>query len=198
MTDLFPTVRDLARSGYIFRIQDEGRTADRITVAFCDGDYLALSWPSGSGFSQWGEGLDPAHMEEAAENGEAVDLALGDLTPELRAHILRRVNEAWRDFLEAANAPHGRLSVPENEGTHDAAGVGIYRDGNEFFRVRREGEQNEDPSRPTFREAVLYTLPEDYALSGPEYHPAINPGSLRRTKGVRAAVRALEAKEADQ
>ena len=48
---LFISLKELADSGYIFRITDNGgATLDRITVIFCDGDHLSLS-ETGAGVS---------------------------------------------------------------------------------------------------------------------------------------------------
>lgn len=199
MTNLFETVEELAASGYIFRIQDSGPTSiDRITVVFCDGDYLALS-ETGSGFSQWGERIDPAVMAEWAENGEAVDLALGDLKPELREHILTRVNEAWRDFLEMVERRHPSAVAPtrekanENDGTYSSAGVGIYSAG-EGYCLRLEGSNAADDRGPYMlaREALAASFPDENALAGPEYHSPLDVASLEPTPGVAEAVAAME------
>ena len=109
---LFISLKELADSGYIFRITDNGgATLDRITVIFCDGDHLSLS-ETGAGVSMWGEGIDVAGWNDRVEAGTEVDLAIGDLRPELQDHILRRVNEAWQDYLDALNDPHGIATAP--------------------------------------------------------------------------------------
>src|SRR5690606_32917328 len=57
---LFDSIEDLAKSGYVFRITDNGGTSiDRYTILFCDGDYLNVS---AYGHSSWGEGLDPLFL----------------------------------------------------------------------------------------------------------------------------------------
>jgi hypothetical protein len=205
----FPTVAELAASGYVFRIQDNGgESADRYTVVFCDGDYIGMSGaPSHpQGVSIWGEGIDPAAMVEWAEEGRAVDLALGDLSEYLREHIRARVNEAWRDFLEAgergdpsAVAPN-RAAAQTYEGLHNQGGVGIYRAPN-GFRVKDDnsyGEPDPQAADPgpfaTFREAFLNTLPQDYSLSGPEYHSPEDVGRLEPSAEVAAELAALEAR----
>ena len=198
--NLFKTEKELAESGYIFRIVDNGGSSfDRVTVLFCDGDYLALS-QTGHGFSQWGTefGLVDT-MAEWVESGECVDLAFGDLSPELRRHILGRVNEAWQDFLEAvtrgdesAVAKSRELAEP-NDGTHDSAGKGLYAVGS-GYAVRLDGDHAADDRGPfaTAREALAATLPDDYSLSGPEYHSTVDVGSMRRTRDTAARLRKLE------
>jgi hypothetical protein len=207
MADLFATVADLAKSGYVFRIQDNGAaTADRYTVVFSDGDYLALSaFPShpSYGVSLWGENLNPQTLADDVENGDAVDLALGDLPEGLADHIRARINEAWRDFLEAGEAGDPSAVAPDREtaqtyeGLHDQGGVGIYRapDG---FRVKDDNSygaadpQAADPGPfATFREAFLNTLPQDYSLSGPEYHSPEEVARLDPSNEVAGAVAAL-------
>lgn len=206
MPRLFRTPAELARSGFIFRIQDNGgATVDRYTVAFSDGDFLALSSdPSHPcGVSLWGERIDPAHMNEQAENGEAVDMAFGDLPREMREHVWSRVNDGWRDFLGAVEAGAAHAVAPSrneagrHEGLPGDGGVGIYRSGR-LFRVRdgeSTGREDSGPFR-TFRRALLHTLPQPYDLAGPEYHSPLNVGSMRPTAGVRAKVRALESRVA--
>lgn len=201
MTDsVFRSARDL--QGYLFRIQDNGGdSADRYTVVFSDGDFLSLSSdPSHPcGVSLWGEGIDPAHMNEWAEEGRAVDLALGDLPAHLQQHILSRCNEAWRDFLEAVEAGEPYAVAPsrelaeENDGTHRCAGKGIYAAGSGYC-VRLDGRHAGDDRGPfmTAREAVLATLPDEYSLAGPEYQSPLDVARTRRTKGVAAQIRALE------
>jgi hypothetical protein len=201
---LFDTIQDLAKSGFVFRIQDSGPdTLDRITVMFCDGDYLALSH-NGLGFSQWGEGLDPQVMAEHAEAGNAVDLALGDLQPELQNHILYRVNEAWEDTLSAANRLDPKIVAPNresaeiNDGTIQSSGKGIYIEDGEFF-VRLDGPEGDDRGcYDTARKALLNTLPDNYSVSGPEYHPLHDVASLEPTPGVSERLEALVAREATE
>ena len=202
---LFPTIKDLAQSGYVFRIQDAGpETLDRITVTFCDGEYLALS-KNGLGFSQWGGTIDPVVMHEHAESGQAVDLALGDLSPELQNHILHRVNEAFEDALESGErmdpkiVAKSRNDAKENQGIHDSWGVGIYSEKDGEFFVRKDGSAGQDEDfgpYSTVREAFVATLPDDYSLSGPEYHPKIKVSSLNATPGVAEKIAALEAGKA--
>lgn len=201
---LFESMSDLARSGYVFRIQDNGgSSADRYTVAFCDGDHLALSRnPSHpQGVSLWGQGIDPAAMAAWAEDGEAVDLALGDLPGNVAAHLLARVNQGWADFLAAVEArePHAvapdRASAAVNHGLHDSAGAGIYATP-EGLRVRLDGAHAADDRGPYpgAREALLATLPDAYALSGPEHHPAVDPNGLDASPEGAERVAELEAR----
>lgn len=195
--NLFNNAADL--SGYLFRITDNGgATADRYTVAFSDGDCLCLSGsPSHpQGISMCSE-FDPQVPADAVENGTEVDLAWGDLPEHIRAHVLARINEGWRDFLEAANAAETRDAAEQNEGLPDSGGVGIYRDGD--FYVRRDGARSDDLGPyPTYREALLASLPSEYSLSGPEYHStAMGNGGLNTNDShpeIQAAIAALEAR----
>ena len=200
---LFISLKELADSGYIFRITDNGgATLDRITVIFCDGDHLSLS-ETGAGVSMWGEGIDVAGWNDRVEAGTEVDLAIGDLRPELQDHILRRVNEAWQDYLDALNDPHGtavaqtRDNAEVNEGTHDSGGKGIYAAGSAFC-VHLDGDYASDDRGPylTTRQALAATLPDDYSLSGPEYHSPLDVSRLKPTAGVKAKLRRLEKKAA--
>ena len=200
---LFINLKELADSGYIFRITDNGgATLDRITVIFCDGDHLSLS-ETGAGVSMWGEGIDVDGWNDRVEAGTEVDLAIGDLRPELQDHILRRVNEAWQDYLDALNDPRGtavaqtRDNAEVNEGMHDSGGKGIYAAGSAFC-VRRDVDYASYDRGPylTTRQALAATLPDDYSLSGPEYHSSLDVSRLKPTAGVKAKLRRLEKKAA--
>lgn len=196
-SDLFQSLADL--SGYIFRIQDNGgESADRYTVAFSDGDCLALSGaPSHpQGVSMWGELTDVQWMNEAAESGRAIDLALGDLPEHIQRHIMGRCNAAWRDFLESPDAvAPSRDQAEANEGIHNSGGKGVYAAGSAYC-VRLDGPNAAEDRGPflTVREAILATLPDEYGLAGPEYHSPLDPASLNPTTGVAEAIAALEAR----
>lgn len=201
--ELFTSIKELANSGYVFRITDNGgATLDRITVLFCDGDYLSLS-ETGQGVSMWGGELDPATMHQWVEEKRGVDLAIGDLRPELQAHILRRVNEAWHDCLVSIEKRCNGNTVAKsrehafpNEGGHLCGGEGIYSAGNGFC-VRLDGDDAADDRGPflTAREVLIATLPDDYALSGPEYHSTVNVARWRsKTPGVKAKLERLQAR----
>jgi len=201
MSVVFESPSDL--SEYLFRIVDNGgSSADRYTVAFSDGSYLALSGspthPQGVSIS--GEGLDPAVMQEWVENGEAVDLALGDLPPHIVRHILHRNNEGFADFLEAVEAGDPRAVAPRredagvNEGTHDSLGKGIYSTPG-GYRVRLDGHPDDDRGPfATAREAVLASLPDQYGLSGPEYHSTMDLMRMEPSQEVKDRIAELEAR----
>ena len=200
---LFTSVKEMAASGYIFRITDNGGASlDRITVIFCDGDHLSLS-ETGAGVSMWGEGIDVADWNDRVEAGTEVDLAIGDLRPELQDHILRRVNEAWQDYLDSLNRLYNsalaqtREKAEVTEGTHDSGGKGIYAAGSAFC-VRLDGDYASDDRGPfqTARQALAATLPDDYSLSGREYHSSLDVSRLKPTAGVKAKLRRLEKKAA--
>lgn len=203
MTNLFQSPEDLGE--YLFRITDNGgRSADRYTVSFSDGSYLALSGnPSHPlGVSQSGENIDPSGMTERVESGEEVDLALGDLAEHLVSHILYRCNEGFRVFLEAVESgiPSAVAATREvaqiNDGTSSSLGVGIYRS-DEGYMVRKEDPENDYGPYETAREAVMASLPGHYAVSGPEYHSTIDVISLEPTEGIKERIAALEAQVDD-
>lgn len=199
----FETIEELAASGYLFRIQDNGgASGDRYTVAFCDGHYLAMSgnptlpW----GISQSDEDLDLQVMREWQESGEGVDMSLGDLPPHIAQHLLHRINEAWSNWLEAIDGGRvyavasSRAAAVANEGTAESAGKGIYR-GEEGLMVRLDGAEADDLGPYATAAAVMVaTLPQDYGLSGPEYHSSVQVSSLEASPEVAAAIAALEAK----
>lgn len=186
---------------YLFRITDNGgATADRYTVAFTDGSCLVLSrfpsHPQGISFSE--EGLDPAVLQEWVENGDAIDLALGDLSPDLVNHILWRNNEGFADFLEAVERNDPRVVAPSremataNEGCHTSLGKGIYlRDGR--YWLKRDGEPDEDfGPMETARQAVLASIPDAYGLAGPEYQSTLDVMRLTPDKKILKAIKDLE------
>lgn len=185
--NLFPDWQTLARSGYLFRVVDSGPdTVDRVTVLFSDGDALGCDRTGGRAFSQWVGHVDPATLESWVEAGEAVDLSSDNLSDEEKAHILRRVNEAWRDCLEliaaeakgeaSGSVKPSRDSAFPNEGTHLCGGEGLYLDGDGRFWVRLDGAPEDDRGPFTCPgEALRNTLPDEWGLAGPEYHSPAFP-----------------------
>jgi len=180
---LFPDWQTLARSGYLFRIVDSGPDIiDRVTVLFSDGGALACDRIGGRAFSQWSESVDPAALESWVESGEAVDLSSDDLSDEEKAHILRRVNQGWHDYLErvAARDPVAVARCEDdsvvNDGTCHDAGNGLFvgDDGNLWVRVECEPHEARGPfTCPA--EALRATLPDEWGLAGPEYHSPAFP-----------------------
>jgi hypothetical protein len=209
MAELFETLADLAASGYVFRIVDNGgSSADRYTAIFSDGDYLAMSTnpshPQGVGLT--GEGIDLQGVADRVEAGEEVDLALGDCPEAVQRCILGVVNQGWADFLDAGEAGEPSAVAPNREaaktfeGLHNQAGVGIYR-ARDGLRVKDDNSwgaadpEGEDPGPfETFAEAFKRTLPEDYSLAGPEYHSGENVARLEPSPETAERVAALEAK----
>lgn len=198
---LFETLKDLAESGYIFRIQDNGgATADRYAVVFCDGDYLGMSGaPSHpQGVSMWGEKIDPLYLDKRIDEETAVDLAIGDLPEHIALHVLARVNEAWADVLERIQSGDpglvsaSREDANENEGIHTSAGEGLFKTGDGFWVKMEETEKDAGPFA-TAREALLASLPTAYSLSGPEFHSNVDVGRLEPDYKVAAKVAELEA-----
>jgi hypothetical protein len=183
--NLFPDWKTLAASGYLFRIVDSGEdsTVDRVTVLFSDGDALGCDRCGGRAFSQWVGPVDPATLETWVENGEAVDLSSDDLSEDEKAHILRRVNEGWRDWLEqvAGRDPGAVASAREdaepNDGLCNSAGKGLYTDAAGAFWVHLEDNPPEDDRGPFTcpAEALRATLPDEYSLAGPEYQSPAFP-----------------------
>lgn len=179
--NLFESLNDL--KPFIFRITDNGgATADRFTIITCDGDYFgACANPTHpQGFGMWGEGGDPVgYAAEQVESGESRDLRWIDLPETVRNCVLNGLNHGFEDFIEAAPAFATRDEAGNYDGTwrpNDRDPLPIYRDG-DLFRVKdsdREYEGEPDNDFPTFREAVLYILPDDYTLSGPEYHTTVD------------------------
>ncbi len=203
MADLFPDLKTLARSEYLFRITDNGgASADRYTVATSDGDYLTMSGsPSHpQGVSLSGEGFDPQVFADNVEAGTEIDLALGDLPENIQRHTLARINQGFEDYLSSLEAGEGvpttREGAKENEGLMDSVGDGLYRlaDG---WRVRREGDDPADDYGPfeTAAEALRYTLPTAHSCAGEEYHSTTDVNRLEPSEEVAALVKALEERE---
>ena len=202
MPVVFETASDL--SDYLFRIVDNGgASADRYTVVFSDGSHLGLSRsPSHPlGVSMSGDGIDPNTLQEWIENGEAVDLALGDLPADIVQHILYRNNQGLADFLEQVErrdpsvVASSREKAEVNENTHQDLGKGIYATA-EGYMIRLDGEPEDDRGPyATAREAVLGSIPDRHALAGEEYHTTVD--DLMRpepSQAVKEAIEALEAK----
>lgn len=201
---LFETVEDLAQSGYVFRIMDNGGlSADRYTFVTSEGDYIAMSGaPSHpQGISQWGEDIDPQVLADWEEEGSAVDLAIGDLPQRIAEHVLYRINEAWCDFLEAIERREPSAVAPTreraevNEGISTSAGKGIYAAGAGFC-IRYDGDNAQDDPGPflTAPGALRATLPQECCMTGPEYHSTVDVGRMVPDPEVAAKVAALEAK----
>jgi len=202
MSKVFETPSDM--SDYLFRILDNGgASADRYTVIFSDGSHLSMSSSPThpQGVSMSGDDMDVSVAQKWVEDGEAVDLALGDLPEHIVSHIMYRNNEGMADFLEAVGNkdPHAvapsRGKAKVNEGIHDSLGKGIY-DSPEGYRVRMDGDAVDDRGPfATAREAVLATLPDIHALAGDEYHTTVDDlMRLKPSEAVAEAIAALEAK----
>jgi len=177
--DLFQSLDDL--KPFIFRITDNGgATADRFTIVTCDGDYFGSSaYPTHpQGFFQSGEGLDPIWQAERVETGEDRDLRWIDLPESVRNCVMRSLNEGFSGWLETGCEFTSRDEAGNYDGCWNPNRdfSPIYRDG-DSFKVKdsdREFMGEPEESFATFREAVLYILPDDYCLSGPEYHTDID------------------------
>ena len=188
---VFKSVEDLAASGYIFRITDNGgETADRTTVMLSDGTGLALFGFEGMPGSMWLDNLDPHVLHENVEDGSQVDLALGDLPERLRAHVLARINEGF-EMMDPRFA-ESRDAAKNFEGLHTDIGVGIYRQDGSFHVRDEEGPDCDHGPFATWAEALASTLPTAYSLSGPEYHPPSSPSALQAPAGNAENLRALE------
>lgn len=204
MKKVFEKPEDM--SEYLFRIVDNGgSSADRYTVVFSDGSYLGMSGnpTHPQGVSMAGEDIDPQVIDEWVENGEAVDLALGDLPKHLVDHILFRNNEGLEDFLESVENKDedvvftNRDDAEANEGCSDTLGKGIYLVGDQYM-VKMEGGPDDRGPFATAREVILATMPDDYALSGPEYHAGLDVMRMTPDPDVLEAVAKLEARRDEE
>ena len=204
MKCVFEKPEDL--SYYLFRITDNcGRTADRYTVVFSDGSFLHMSKnpTSPQGVSMCGEGIDPQVLNEWIEQGESVDLALGDLPEHLIKHIMFRNNQGLEDFLEAVEAKDAsvvakrRSAAEVNYGVVEKPGdlcAGIYVRGGKYW-VRLDGDPSEDRGPyDTAREVILASLPDQYSLAGPEFHSTEDVMRLDPSSDISDSVAQLEAK----
>lgn len=188
---VFRSVEDLAASGYIFRITDNGgETADRTTVMLSDGTGLALFGMEGRPGSMWIEKIDPAILHDRVDEGTEVDLALGDLPERLRLHVLARINEGFA--LMEPRFAESRDDAKDFEGLHTDIGVGVYRQDGAFHVRDEEGPDCDHGPFATWAEALASTLPTAYSLSGPEYHPPSSPSALQASAANAESLRALE------
>lgn len=182
---LFPTLDDL--KPFIFRITDNGgESADRFTVITNDGDYYAMSGapfhPQGVGMS--GEGIDVAGVAERVEAGVERDLRWIDLPADCQRCVLGALNDGYQDYIDSAPAAANRDEALRYEGwgdyeyrsrrarEKDLPSECIYRDGL-AYKVRCGDEEDDYGPFDTFAEAYRYILPDDYDLSGPEYHSTV-------------------------
>lgn len=202
MARMFETPADLGE--YLFRITDNcGRSYDRYTVTFSDGTYLALNeTPTHPlGFSQADEGIDPQVQNDWVEEGDSVDLALGDLPKGLAEHIMFRCNQGFQDWVDRVEkygkaVAHSRERASIHEGLSDSFGDGLYlKDGAFMIRIDGMGPEEDYGPYETAIEALRATLPDHYAFSGPEYHSTLDDVCrLAADPEVLATVAALEEK----
>ena len=171
--DVFHTLNDL--KPFVFRITDNGgETADRYTIATCDGSYLSMSNNpySPQGVCLTGDGLDPLRMDERVEAGVERDIRWVDLPKDCQRSFFEGLNESYTEWLKSFKVPTSKDDVKDisHLDGYDKIGEGIYQDGDAFYVL------DEDPQGPfsTLREAFLCTLPEVDDLSGPEYHSKID------------------------
>ena len=182
--DLFRDEADLLESGFLFRITDNGgETYDRITVTFCDGDYILCTLGS---ICAHGESGDVQVDSDAVEAGTARDLRWIDLEPGLRRRIVADLNEGFRDWLEAAPAAANRDAARNWQGLwreafySESESETIYTAPDGKFYIRDDdrcppyGDEGDPGPFESFRDAVRYMLPQDYDLSGPEYHSTVD------------------------
>jgi hypothetical protein len=178
MIELFESEKALIESGFIFRITDNGgETYDRITVTTCDGD--AILCTTGS-ICAHVEQVDVQRDADDVEAGTARDLRWIDLDAGLRQRLLDDINSGFADWLEAAPAAASRDEARNWQGIWNDYndGTAIYvRDGKFYIRDdERQPPYDEGEPGPfdSFVEAVRYMLPQDYDLSGPEYHSTVS------------------------
>lgn len=170
MTVLFESEADLLRSGYLFRITDNGgATCDRFTIITCDGDYFGAS--ETQGFFQYGSEIDLQALADRIETGEERDIRWIDLPEDVRRAVLESLNDEWRDYLNRGRDQGSRRDALQYV---RSGGAGLYRTKRGYFVIPAGDEfrKREDDYGPftTFREAVLATLPDRWDLAGPEYH----------------------------
>lgn len=176
---LFESLDDL--KPFIFRITDNGgATADRFTIITCDGDYFgSCSTPyHPQGFFQSGEGIDVMGVDDRCDSGQERDLRWIDLPEAVQRAVMGSLNDGFSYWLENFTPPTDRADA-ENFGDCESLdkrpGHGVYGVPG-AYRIRSEEWDGRDPNDTdygpyeTIRQAVLATLPEDYDLSGPEYH----------------------------
>lgn len=178
MANLFESVEDLKESGYLFRITDNGgETADRFTIITCDGDYFGSSadpfFPLG--FFQSGDSINLQALDDRIETGEERDLRWIDLPEDVRRATLGALNDGWRAYLERNRDQGTRRDAMKYV---ESGGAGIYRTKRGLFVIPagdtdRAREDDYGPFK-TLREALLASLPQDYDLSGPEYHTPLD------------------------
>lgn len=185
MTDklnLFDTVEQLLASGYIFRITDNGGASyDRFTIITTDGDYWGSSTgPSHpQGFFQSGEDIDVQGVAERVEEGKERDLRWIDLPEAVQRAVFNSINHGYEDFIAyiGGNIPDDRRDAKSQDSVYrlsERIGTGIYRKGDEFWIKRDDGDPEDDLGPYDFINAVRNTLPQDYDLSGPEYHSTVD------------------------
>ena len=171
--DLFHTLDEV--KPFVFRITDNGgATADRYTIALCDGSYVSMSKdpynPAGVCLS--GENFDPAITDARVEEGIEHDIRWIDLPKDCQRSFFEGENAGYYDWLSAFSPPQSRdeaQDISELSGA-DKIAKGIFGVEGEYYVLN---EEVEGPFK-TLREAVLYTLPDENDLSGPEYHPTID------------------------
>ena len=118
-------------------------------------------------------------IADRVESGEDRDLRWIDLPADCQRCVFDGLNIGFGAFIEAAPAFATRDEAGNYDGIwlpNDRDPLPIYRDG-DLFLVKdsdREYEGEPDNDFPTFREALLYILPDDYTLAGPEYHTTVD------------------------
>jgi hypothetical protein len=198
MADVFEKPEDL--SDYLFRIVDNGgSSADRYMVVFSDGSYLGMSGsPSHpQGVSMCGEGIDPATVQNWVDEGQAIDLALGDLPKNLVEHIMFRNNEGLEEFIDAVEAREeyavapDRSSAKANTCDMNCLGTGIYVKNDKYW-VKLDENDDRGPY-DTAREVILASMPDPDCLGGDD-QSTLNLMRMTPDPDVLEAVKALEAR----
>lgn len=181
MTNLFDSVEAFQQSGFLFRITDNGGdSVDRFTIMTCDGDYFASCTTPyhPQGFFQSGEGIDLQGVDERIEAGRDRDLRWIDLPADVQSAVIGSLNVGFSYWLEQENAAETRADLTEEfAGGYDGVGKGIYHTiwGFRIADENSQGDARQDPGPfATYRDAVLYTLPQDYDCSGPEDHTPVD------------------------
>jgi hypothetical protein len=131
-------------------------------------------------------------MQERVEDGRERDLRFIDLPERVQQCVMQSAN-GFEDWLASFTPPANRADAVD-PGTayrlEERIGEGLYGVPG-AYRIRREtypddGSGSEDLGPyATLKEAILQTLPQDYDLSGPEYHTTVD---LWDTEGGPAAL----------
>jgi hypothetical protein len=175
---LFENEQQFINSKYLFRIfQDITEYEKGYTIIFSDGSYYCCSdSPYERNGGYWFDKGNLASFDNDVENGIIKDISWYDLSESIRNDIINDINY---DFESNENIGFCNVNVfetkedaiEENLGTYNSAGQGIFTHGTCFFMKTENGLQG--PYK-TYNEAYRVSLPDHYALAGPEFHSPLD------------------------